>query len=241
MYRGSKAQIAKYIVPIIQSYVKDVYIEPFVGGANVLAHITAQHRYGYDNNRWLIALFRNADKVALLPDFLSRDEFSKVREYYYYAQKNGVVCGAYEEWYVGAVGFLASFGGGFFAAGYGAAYEKTKRNMFLERKGNFLDQKQLLKGVVFECKDYRDMDIPYGATVYCDPPYAGTTPYIGSFDSIAFWQWAKEQAKRATVLVSELRCMLDESEVELLWQGKIKHGYAVRGAHTVRENLWRIK
>ena len=86
VYQGSKARIAKYIVPIIQSYVKDVYIEPFVGGANVIDKVRAQIKFGYDSNRWLVMLLRHADKVASLPDTLSREEFNKVREYYYCAQ-----------------------------------------------------------------------------------------------------------------------------------------------------------
>lgn len=42
-YMGSKSRIAKDIVPIIQSYINnndiDMYIEPFVGGANVIDKI----------------------------------------------------------------------------------------------------------------------------------------------------------------------------------------------------------
>ena len=38
-YMGSKSRIAKYIVPIIQSYIDDyginTYIEPFVGGGQM--------------------------------------------------------------------------------------------------------------------------------------------------------------------------------------------------------------
>ena len=41
-YMGSKNRISKYIVPIIQSYINDntnCYIEPFVGGANMIDKI----------------------------------------------------------------------------------------------------------------------------------------------------------------------------------------------------------
>ena len=40
---GSKSRIAKHIVPIIQRYIDenniDTYVEPFVGGANVIDKI----------------------------------------------------------------------------------------------------------------------------------------------------------------------------------------------------------
>ena len=49
-YQGSKSRIAKYIVPIIQKCIDDneiiKYIEPFVGGANVIDKIACVTRGG---------------------------------------------------------------------------------------------------------------------------------------------------------------------------------------------------
>lgn len=44
-------------------------------------------------------------------------------------------------------------------------------------------------------KDYREVDIPEGAVVYCDIPYRGTTQYggVGDFDHEAFYEWAKSR------------------------------------------------
>lgn len=54
------------------------------------------------------------------------------------------------------------------------------------------------------CSDYRDVDIPSGAVIYCDPPYRNTTRYsFSDFDSDEFWQWAQRQSRRASVYVSE--------------------------------------
>lgn len=59
-YMGSKSRIAKQIVPIIQNYIdqstKKAYIEPFVGGANVIDKIVCDYRVGFDINKYLIAL-----------------------------------------------------------------------------------------------------------------------------------------------------------------------------------------
>ena len=45
-YFGSKSRQAKYIVPIIQKYINEnnieVYIEPFVGGANIADKIVCR-------------------------------------------------------------------------------------------------------------------------------------------------------------------------------------------------------
>lgn len=51
---GSKSRIAKYIVPIIQQCIDDnnieYYIEPFVGGANVIDKIICKNKSGSDKN-----------------------------------------------------------------------------------------------------------------------------------------------------------------------------------------------
>ena len=69
-YMGSKARIAKDISQIINQRIKDngidIYIEPFVGGANMIQHINCPVRIGYDNNPYLIA-FLNAIKCGWNP------------------------------------------------------------------------------------------------------------------------------------------------------------------------------
>lgn len=46
-YMGSKSRIAKDIVPILQRYIDenniDTYVEPFVGGANVIDKIKCKN------------------------------------------------------------------------------------------------------------------------------------------------------------------------------------------------------
>lgn len=50
-------------------------------------------------------------------------------------------------------------------------------------------------------KDYSDVAIPPGATVYCDPPYANTTGYIDDFDRERFYRWLRSM--EFPVFVSE--------------------------------------
>ena len=52
-YIGSKNRLSKELVPIIQSYIDNMpncngYLEPFVGGANVIDKIKCENKYGSD-------------------------------------------------------------------------------------------------------------------------------------------------------------------------------------------------
>ena len=68
-YLGSKAKIAKDIVPIIQSYIDnngiEQYWEPFVGGANIIDKINCKVRVGTDIHPQLIALLQQAQLMFL--------------------------------------------------------------------------------------------------------------------------------------------------------------------------------
>ena len=64
VYMGSKAKYAQYIVPILQKCIDDnnvtLYIEPFVGGANIIDKIKCENRFGFDRSDTLIALLQTA-------------------------------------------------------------------------------------------------------------------------------------------------------------------------------------
>jgi DNA adenine methylase len=106
-YMGSKSRITKYIVPIIQKYINDndieTYIEAFVGGANVIYKVDCKHKYGSDINKYLIAILQRVKNKEPLLDGVSRELYSEVRSNY--------KTGKYEDWYVGNIGFLASYNG----------------------------------------------------------------------------------------------------------------------------------
>lgn len=50
VYQGSKNRISKFLVPIIQKYIDDnnikTYIEPMVGGANIIDKIVCENKVG---------------------------------------------------------------------------------------------------------------------------------------------------------------------------------------------------
>lgn len=59
---GSKARIAKEISEIINDLIvkNDVktYIEPFVGGSNMIEYINCNEKIGLDNNEYLIDFWK---------------------------------------------------------------------------------------------------------------------------------------------------------------------------------------
>lgn len=64
-----------------------------------------------------------------------------------------------------------------------------------------LESLQSLERLKLSRKDYSDVAIPPGATVYCDPPYANTSGYIDDFDHERFYRWLRSM--EFPVFVSE--------------------------------------
>lgn len=60
VYMGSKNRIAKDLLPIITSSLKEnqYYVEPFVGGCNMIDKVKHPNKIGADNNKYLIALLK---------------------------------------------------------------------------------------------------------------------------------------------------------------------------------------
>lgn len=81
-YVGSKNRLSKELAPIIQSYITDetvAYIEPFVGGANMIDKIKHDNKIGSDLHKELIALHNyNKNNSALIPTSISEEEYIHV-------------------------------------------------------------------------------------------------------------------------------------------------------------------
>lgn len=210
---GSKSRIAKYIVPIIQQCINDnniqTYIEPFVGGCNIIDKIECRSRYGSDKNKYLIALFKHLQNGGKLIPEISRELYSEVRANY----KDG----RYEDWYVGNIGFLASYNGRWFDGGYAqAGYEKTKtgqryRDYYRESKDNIEAQIPYISDIILDVKDYREITPTDNSMIYCDPPYANTKQFANAtnFNYDEFWNKIREWSENNFVLISELQAPSD--------------------------------
>lgn len=218
-YVGSKARLSKQLAPIIQSYIDAMgdrcngYWELFVGGANMIDKIKHSHKYGSDSNKYLIALLQHIQQTTdALPDTITKDEHNA-------AKANPK---AYPDWYVGLVGFCASYNGKWFG-GY-ANGVKTKigtvRNYTDEAIRNLKKQAPTLEGISLACCNYNDCSAD-GFVIYCDPPYRDTTKYAtGDFDYDRFYAWCKEMAKTNIVLISEY--WMPEDDFECIWSGELR-------------------
>ena len=82
-YVGSKNRLSKELAPIIQSYITDntvAYIEPFVGGANMIDKIKHHNKIGSDIHKELIALHNyNKHNSHLFPDTISEETYKHVK------------------------------------------------------------------------------------------------------------------------------------------------------------------
>lgn len=237
---GSKSRVAKDILPFIQhglSLTENTYIETFCGGCNMLDKVQADKRFAYDLNPYLIGLFKHIQVGASLLEEVPRELYGKVREHY----KEGI----YEDWYVGNIGFLASYNGRFFDGGYAPpGYEKTKtgiryRDYYREARDNILKQNVGLKDVVFECKDYLEHDF-HNITIYCDPPYASQKKYDNAlaFDYEKFWSTMRKWSVYNVVLISEQTAPED---FICLWEKEVSRSIKAADKTIATEKLFIYK
>ena len=218
---GSKSRIAKHIVPIIQRYIDEnnikCYIEPFCGGLNVIDKVKCEYKIASDIHRYLIALFKNIDKIYTLPYFITKEHYSEVRECF--NENNNCL----EDWYIGAIRFLASYNGRFFDGGY-AGLVNTKsgatRNYYDEAKRNLLAQANNIKDIEFIQCDYKYWTGFENRLFYCDPPYQNVKQYgiSKNFNHDEFWEWCRKLSKKNIVLISEQNAPQD---FECIWEQEV--------------------
>lgn len=194
-YMGSKARHAKEMLPVILAERKpgQWYVEPFVGGANMIDKVDGL-RIGNDTHPQLIALLDAVSKGWVPPTVIDEDAYRLANS------RRSV------DAITGFIGFGCSYSGKWFG-GYarGDGNSGIPRNYAAESSRNLLKQAEKLSGVQFRCGSYLDLFIPPKSIIYCDPPYAGTTKYAtGGFDHSSFWDWCEAKAKDGhTVFVSE--------------------------------------
>ena len=222
---GSKSRIAKQIIPIIHKRINDynieTYIEPFGGGMNIIDKVQCKNKIASDNNPYLIEIFKNIDKLEFyLPDMVWKEHYNECRKLYYTNDFSG-----YPQWYIGAIGFLSSYNGRCYEAGYaGVVHTKagTDRNYYDEAKRNLFAQIPYLQGIQFQCGDYEELySDREDCLLYCDIPYKGVKQYGTSknFDYDRFWNWAKRMSEKNIVLVSEHNA---PPEWDCIWEQEVK-------------------
>ena len=226
-YMGSKNRIAKYLLPIILADRKDGqwYVEPFVGGANMIDKVEG-NRIGSDVNSYLIAaLVMVRDEPRLIP----RNNLEYTEQMYLAAKKsdlsNPVDCFAM---------FNYSFGGKFRDSW---ARNKRGTDYVKECVKNILIQSDKINGVEFESCNYLELEIPAESIIYCDPPYANTTKYKDDFNHDVFWQWCRDMSDKGhQVFISEYNA---PDDFECLWQKEIQSGLNTNSTKKGIEKLFK--
>lgn len=150
--------MARFIAPLILADRRpgQYYVEPFVGGANMLAGIPGP-RIGADANRYIIALLHSLQNGWVPPP---------VDEPLYQLIRNNTE--AFPPELVGYAGTQLSYGGRWFGS-----YRRDKqgvRDYSKEAQRGALVQAPRLLGAGFIHAAYENLSIPRGSIIYCDPP-----------------------------------------------------------------------
>lgn len=220
---GSKTRIAKHILPIILKNRRDnqCYVEPFVGGANMIDKVKGW-RIGSDINYWLI------EALKFIRDDTTPCDNSVFTEDHYFVSSYIVRNNIDTDMNHGLIGFSLfaySFGGkwlGGWSRGVG-------RDYVAEQHRASIKQSPLLQGVELYNVSYKELKIPPQSIIYCDPPYANTTGYKDSFNHDEFWEWCRDKVIEGHQLfVSEYNAPDDFIEV---WSHKLGVSVSKNGSH----------
>lgn len=216
-YMGSKARLAKDLAPVLNKIIQDngilAYLEPFVGGANMIEHINAEYRAGFDINSYLIALWNGLRYGDFnIPETMTKEEYLYWHELYLHPEDHS---NNYSKFMIGCAGFLATYNAKFFGGYAGVVHTKagTVRDYYAEARRNVLKQLPKVKDVNFVHRDYESISyLSQRYLIYCDPPYDNTTSYKSGWRSDLFWNWVRKISKDKKghiVLVSEYQAPPD--------------------------------
>ena len=193
-YMGGKFHIADQICGVLRQLRRgdQPFLEPFVGGCNIMPRIVGGRRLASDANPYLITMYQALQQGWEPPKVATKERHAELKAR---PDANNPETAFY--------GFGRSFGADWFC---GFTDETNALNVAptatLALQLKHLTQK--IADVTFTCCDYR-VHAPDGFLIYCDPPYINTTSYkaADAFDHDAFWQTMREWSKCNTVCVSE--------------------------------------
>lgn len=242
-YVGSKARIAKDILPIMLKDRKDnqYFVDLFCGGCNLIDKVTGL-RIANDIQPELIALYKALQEGWLPPTEISEKEYKLIK------YRDVDTMEKYGKHYLAVrafVGFGCSFGGKYFS-GYsrGNATNGSPRNYIIEAYNNVMKQVPYLKGIEFTNLSYEQVALPPNSIIYCDIPYKNTTKYaISNFDDThfynSFYTWCRKTAEHHTIFISEYEM---PDDFECLYERQICSSLTKdTGAKKAKERLFTIR
>ena len=191
-YMGGKSRISKQIAEILNSAIdkNKPFVSLFCGSCAIESKVQADVKILNDKHPYLIAMWQALQNGWTPPDVVTKEEYYRVKAN---MDENPALAGF--------VGFGCSFGGKWWG---GYAKDKRGDDYCGQAKRGLLKDLVGIQSATFTCLDYHDVEIPDGAVVYCDPPYANTTGYtVGKFDTNEFWDYMRQLSKRYDVYISE--------------------------------------
>lgn len=233
-YTGSKARLSKEICDIINEQIVsnkiETYIEPFVGGANIIENVVCKNKIASDNNGYLIALWKALIEGYSPPDFIDKETYHKVKENR----------GSFDDVFVGLCGICASYNGNWFSSygGYSSTKTGKDRNYYSEALKNIYKQLPKLKDVEFKNGDYADYSSVENCLFYCDPPYAKNKKVYDDkgFDHIKFWEWVRKMSEKNIVIVSEYEAPED---FDIIFEKQLSIMFPKQKKNTPPERLFK--
>lgn len=220
-YMGSKARHAKEMLPIIlKDHTPDMwYVEPFVGGANMISKVNvniAPKRVGFDSNEYLIEFFKALQSGYKPPLNINLNLYNHIKQ-----NKN-----LYDKATVACVGFCFTYAAKWFGGFIGNTQDVvcSGRDRLGESYRAVEKARKEVFGIKFEHKSVFDIDFSHfgKATIYCDPPYAGTTKYKDEFDHEKFYDWCILRHKEGhRVFISEY--WMPEDRFECVWSKEVNN------------------
>lgn len=237
-YMGGKFRQSKAICQTLKPYVNSgvTYVEPFCGGmwsaARVARELRPKKMVLNDINKPLMLLWEKCLENGC--DWLPVDPLVIEENYpkYKAAQNENDPLTA---WY----GIALSFGGKWFGGVARHAKGQMEKSYEPERKSMYkkIDSLRMAETET-HTGSYKDLEIPNGAVVYCDPPYEGRTKahHFDKFDYDEFWEWIRELSKRCVVFTSCYGCPAD-FETVYEWGDTVVRHLNSRGSDGTNERL----
>lgn len=250
-FMGSKRRYAKYIVPIIDRYIKEngitEFYDIFCGGANLADKIHCENVYCNDLSPTLIALHQAVQSKSVnIPENGSREWWDEAYTEYKRLKANFDIDMAVWEkesvlplWKIGAIEWYSSFSNGGFPRGY--AKTSKERNPYNEAYRNHKTQAtdSKYKKIHFMQGNYLNLEIPENALIYADSPYKGTKPYAinPKFNHEEYYNWLREKSKTNPIFISEQTMPKD---FPVIWTKDATRTCGLDNNHKASETLYFI-
>ena len=225
-YFGGKQRISNKLCDFLNSNLKDgqPFVDLFCGACNIVSKIDSNRlRIANDKHKYLIAMWKSLQQGREMPNSISEEQYKYIRDH-----KDEDMA------LTGFVGFGLSYSGKWFG---GYCRSKDKRNYCLNAKNSNNKILPYIMDVDFKCCDYKDVDIPVGAMVYCDIPYKRSTQYdrkeIGDFNHDEFYEWVRVNSNKYDIYISEYKKNIP-NDFSIVWERNSKKD--IRNSKNERED-----